>query len=213
MGVVIAGGHGQVAQRLERLLAERGHRARGLVRDRAQVADLEALGAEGVVCDLEAEEDLSEYVEGAEAVVFAAGAGPKSGPERKRTVDLGAALKLSDAARSTGVRRYVMVSAIGADDPASGPERMRPYLEAKAEADDALALSGLAYTIVRPGRLTDDAGTGRVEAGPDVERGDIPRDDLACVLLAVLEAGDAMAAKTFRVVAGDTPIETALAAL
>jgi len=106
-----------------------------------------------------------------------------------------------------------MVSAIGADDPASGPERMRPYLEAKAEADEALALSGLAYTIVRPGRLTDDAGTGLVEAGPDVERGDIPRDDLACILLAVLEAGDAMAAKTFRVVAGDTPIETALAAL
>jgi uncharacterized protein YbjT (DUF2867 family) len=213
MDVVVAGGHGKVAQRLERLLAERGHRARGLVRDRDHVADLERLGAEGVVCDLEAEDDLSGVVEGADAVVFAAGAGPGSGPERKRTVDLGAALKLIDAARAQGIARYVMVSAIGAEDPARGPERMRPYLEAKAEADRALAGSGLDYTIVRPGGLTDAPGTGRVAAGPDVARGQIPRDDVAAVLLAVLEADGPTAGKAFRVVAGETPIEEAIRTL
>jgi uncharacterized protein YbjT (DUF2867 family) len=213
MDVAIAGGHGKVAQRLERLLAERGHRARGLVRARDQVADLDRLGAEAVVCDLEAEDDLSEYVEGADAVVFAAGAGPGSGSERKRTVDLGAALKLIDAARARGVRRYVMVSAIGAEDPASGPERMRPYLEAKAEADRALEASGLDYAIVRPGGLTDEPGTGRVAAGPDVLRGEIPRDDVAAVLLAVLEAGGATTGKAFRVVAGETPVDEAIASL
>jgi uncharacterized protein YbjT (DUF2867 family) len=213
MDVVVAGGHGKVAQRLERLLAERGHRARGLVRSADHVADLERLGAEGMVCDLEAEDDLSGYVEGADAVVFAAGAGPGSGPERKRTVDLGAALKLIDAARRCRARRYVMVSSIGADDPASGPDRMRPYLEAKAEADRALAASALDFTIVRPGILTDDAGTGRVEAGPDVGRREIPRDDVAAVLLAVIEDDGRTVGKTFVVVGGETSVEEAIRAL
>jgi uncharacterized protein YbjT (DUF2867 family) len=211
--VVIAGGHGQVAQRLERLLAERGHRARGLVRNPDHASDLEWLGAEAVVCDLESEDDLSGYVSGADAVVFAAGAGTGSGPERKRTVDLGAAVKLIDGAGACGVRRYVMVSSIGADDPQSGPERMRRYLEAKAEADRALAGSGLDYTIVRPGGLTDDPGTGLVAAGPNLPRGEIPRDDVAAVLLAVLEADGATVGKTFTVVSGDTPVEQAVRSL
>ena len=213
MDVVVAGGHGQVAQHLLRMLAERGDRGRGLVRYPDHVDDLERLGAEGVVCDIEQEEDLSGYLEGADAVVFAAGAGPGSGEERKRTVDLGGALKLIEAARDRGVRRYVMVSAVGAEDPSAGPERMRPYLEAKAEADQALERSDLDYTIVRPGALTDDPGSGRVAAGPGVERGEIPREDVAAVLVAVLDAGEATAGKTFRVVAGKTPIEEAVRSL
>lgn len=212
MDVVIAGGHGKVAQRLLAVLAERGDRARGLIRNPEQAADLEQLGAEPVICDLEAEDDLSRFLEGADAAVFAAGAGPGSAPERKRTVDLGGAVKLIDACRKTAVRRYVMVSSVGADDPSRASEQMRPYLEAKHDADEALEQAGLDHTIVRPGRLTDDEGTGTVSAGPDVERAEIPRADLAATLAEVLRADNSIG-KTFVVVSGDTPVEEAVRSL
>ena len=208
MDVVVAGGHGKVGMRLLRLLAEHGHRARGLVRNPDHVAELADIGAEAVVCDMEALEDLSGCCTGADAVVFAAGAGPGSGPERKQTVDLGAAVKLMEA----GVRRYVMVSAISAGRPGDWSEPMRPYYEAKAEADRRLEESGLDYTIVRPGGLTDGAGTGAVTVGTDLARGVIPRDDVAAVLLAVLETPSSIG-KTFELVSGDTPVEQAVRGL
>ncbi len=208
MDVVVAGGHGQIGLKLLALLAARGDRARGLIRNPAHAAELEAVGAEAVICDLEAETDVSGAVAGADAVVFAAGAGPGSGPERKRTMDLGGALKLINA----GVQRYVMVSAIGAGDPEAASEQMRPYIEAKAEADEALACSGLDYTIVRPGMLTNEPGTGRVAAGPDVERGEIPREDVAAALAEVLAAPDTIG-KTFNLVGGDVPVDEAIRAL
>jgi len=208
MDVVVAGGHGQIGLRLLRLLAGGGHRARGLVRNPDHVADVVEVGAEGVVCDMEALESLSGCCTGADAVVFAAGAGPGSGPERKRTVDLGAAVKLMDA----GVRRYVIVSAISAGRPEEWSEPMRPYYEAKAEADRRLAESGLDYTIVRPGSLTDDPGTGRVTVGTGLAYGDIPRDDVAAVLLAVLLT-PASIGKTFELLSGDTPVDDAVANL
>jgi uncharacterized protein YbjT (DUF2867 family) len=212
MHVVVAGGHGQVALRLLRRLAEADHRARGIIRDPAQAADLEAVRAEAIVCDLE-REDLAGRLGGADAVVFAAGAGPGSGPERKRTVDLGGALKLIEAARAEGVSRYVMVSAMGAADPTSASHAMRPYIDAKAEADRALEASGLEFTIVRPGRLTDGPATGLVDAAQDLGRsGEITREDTAAVLAAVLEAPGTVG-KTFEVLAGETPIEDALRAL
>jgi uncharacterized protein YbjT (DUF2867 family) len=208
MDVVVAGGHGKIGLRLLGLLAERGDRARGLIRDPDQAADLEAAGAEPVVCDMEALDDLSDCCEGADAVVFAAGAGPGSGPERKRTVDYGAAVKLMEA----GVRRYVMVSAISAGRPEEWSEQMRPYYEAKADADRRLKESGLDHTIVRPGGLTDDPATGLVTVGTDVERGQIPRADVAAVLLAVLDTPGSIG-KTFELVSGDTPIEEAVRSL
>jgi uncharacterized protein YbjT (DUF2867 family) len=211
MDVVIAGGHGQIALRLARLLAGRGDRVRALIRNPDHVADVEATGAEAVLADLE-REDVAAAVAGADAVVFAAGAGPGSGPERKRTVDLGGAVRLVDAARAGGVPRYLMISAIGARDPAAGAEAMRPYLEAKAEADAAVASSGLEYTIVRPGRLTDEPGTGRVRAAERLERGDVTRDDVAATLLAVLDEARTVG-RTFDLVQGDTPIAQALARL
>jgi uncharacterized protein YbjT (DUF2867 family) len=166
-----------------------------------------------VLADLEAEEDLSAHLTGTDAVVFAAGAGPGSGPERKRTVDLGGALKLIAAARERGVRRYVMVSAMGAGDPSAGPSAMRPYLEAKAQADAALADSGLDWTIVRPGRLTDESPTGRVAAAHRLGRyGEITRDDTAAVLAATLRAPNTIGLM-FEVVAGDTLVDEAVAAL
>jgi len=208
MDVVVAGGHGKVGLRLLRLLADRGHRARGLVRNPEHVPDLAEVGAEAVVCDLEALDDLSGCCTDADAVVFAAGAGPGSGPERKRTVDLGAAVKLIEA----GVRRYVMVSAISAGRPDEWSEPMRPYYEAKAEADGRLQQSGLDYTIVRPGGLTDDPGTGLVTVGTDLGGGAIPRDDVARVLLSVLESPNTIG-KTFELISGDTPVEEAVRAL
>jgi uncharacterized protein YbjT (DUF2867 family) len=204
MDVVVAGGHGKVGMRLLRLLADRGHRARGLIRNPDHVGELAEVGAEGVLCDMEALDDISGCCRGSDAVVFAAGAGPGSGPERKRTVDLGAAVKLMEA----GVRRYVMVSAISAGRPGDWSEPMRPYYEAKAEADRRLVESGLDYTIVRPGGLTDDPGTGLVTLGTDLA-GDIPRDDVAAVLLAVLETPSTIG-KTFELVSGDTPVDEAV---
>ena len=212
MDVVVAGGHGQIALELLRLLAERGDRARGLIRNPDHGADLEAVGAEPVICDMEAEPDLARFVDGADAVVFAAGAGPGSGPERKRTVDLGAAVKLIDAARAASIGRYLMISAIGVTDPARATGPMRPYYDAKAEADEALAESGLDWTIVRPGRLTDEPGTGRVRAGVDIGYGEVPRDDVAATLAAVL-ATDSTIGKAFDLLEGDTPVDQAVRSL
>jgi uncharacterized protein YbjT (DUF2867 family) len=111
-----------------------------------------------------------------------------------------------------GVRRYVMVSAISAGRPAEWSEQMRPYYEAKAESDRRLEESGLDYTIVRPGGLTDDPGTGLVTVGTDLEGGQVPRDDVAAVLLAVLGTPSSIG-KTFELVSGDTPIEEAVRSL
>ena len=212
MDVVVAGGHGKVGIALLRLLAGGGHRARGLIRNPDQARDLEEAGAEPVLCDMEALDDISGCCEGADAVVFAAGAGPGSGPERKRTVDYGGAVKLIEAAERNGIQRYVIVSAISAGRPEEWSEEMRPYYEAKADADNSLAGSGLDYTIVRPGGLTDDPGTGLVRVGTNLERGSIPREDVAAVVLAALETPGSIG-KTFELVAGDTPVEEAVRGL
>jgi uncharacterized protein YbjT (DUF2867 family) len=212
MDVVVAGGHGKVGLRLLRLLADRGHRARGLIRNPDHARDLQEMGAEPVLCDIEALDDISRCCEGADAVVFAAGAGPGSGAERKRTVDYGGAVKLIDAAKKNGIDRYVIVSAISVDRPDEWSEQMRPYYEAKRDADARVLESGLSCTIVRPGGLTDDAGTGLVRLGTDLERGEVPREDVAAVLLAVLETPSTMG-KTFELVSGDTPIEEAVRGL
>lgn len=215
MDVVIAGGHGQIALRLERLLAGSGHRARAIIRNPDHAPDVEAAGGEPVVLDLEAlagPGDLIEAVRGADAVVFAAGAGPGSGPERKRTVDHGAAVALIAAADAAGVDRYVMISTLGADRPDAGGEAMRAYFEAKGEAEEALRASDLRYTIVRPGSLTDDPGTGLVTVAEHLgEWGSIPRDDVAAVLHTVL-VDDRAPGRTIELIAGDTPIADALPA-
>lgn len=213
MDVVIAGGHGKIGLQLGKLLAERGDRVRGLIREPAQADDLVAGGVEPVLCDLEADADVAGAIEGAAAIVFAAGAGPGSGAERKRTLDYGGAVKLIEAASAQGTRRYVMVSAMGAaDPPAAGGEVFGEYLRAKAEADRALEASELDYTIVRPGMLTDDPPSGRVAIGDRLARGEIPRADVVDVLAAVLPAHNTIG-KTFELVSGETPVEEAVAAL
>ena len=211
--IVIAGGHGKIALRLAKLLSDSGHEVRALIRNVRHADDVREAGAVAVEADLEVNEDYSEWVRGADVVVFAAGAGPGSGPERKRTVDLGAAVKLRDAAVAEGVTRYLMVSSMGAGDPSSASEEMRPYQEAKHDADAAVMDSDLVWTIVRPGGLTDDDGAGTVEVAESLGRyGQVTRDDVAAVLAACLEE-PATEHKVFEVLAGDTPIAQALAQL
>jgi uncharacterized protein YbjT (DUF2867 family) len=208
MKVLVAGANGQIGRHLIRMLAEGGHEVRAMIRDEDQAPGLRELGGDPVVADLEGE--VAHTVEGCDAVIFSAGGGPGSGAEKKETIDRGGAVKLAEAAREHGARRYVMVSAMGAADPEAGSEAMQPYLFAKAKADQALQESGLDYTIVRPGSLTNEAGTGTVEAAPSLgRRGEIPREDVARTLVVTLEKENTFG-KTFEVLSGDTPIEEAL---
>jgi uncharacterized protein YbjT (DUF2867 family) len=213
--VAIAGGHGKIARLLEGLLVERGDAAVGLIRNPDHADDLREIGAEPMLCDLEQADskEVAEAVAGADAVVFAAGAGPGSGVERKRTMDLGGALQLIEAAKANGISRYLIVSSMGAaDPPAEGGDGFGEYLRAKAEADRAVAASGLDYTIVRPGRLTDEPGSGRVKMAPRLERGSVSRADVASVLFACLDVENTIG-REFDLLSGETPIEEALAAL
>jgi uncharacterized protein YbjT (DUF2867 family) len=218
MRIVIAGGHGKIALILERLLSQRGDSVAGFIRNPEHAADLEAAGAEPLVIDLEnaSVDEVATHLQGADAVVFAAGAGPGSGAARKETVDRDAAILLADAAEAAKVRRYVMVSSMGADAEApedAGDPVFVAYLRAKGAADDDIrGRKALDVTIVRPGMLTNDPGTGRVTIAEDTGRGSIPREDVAAVLLAVLDAPGTVG-QVFEVIGGDTPIAEALAAL
>jgi len=213
MDVVVAGGHGQIALRLERLLTARSDSARGLVRNPDHFDDVSAAGAQPVLADLESDIDIGPVIAGADAIVFAAGAGPGSGEARKRTMDLGGAVKLIEAAKAAGIRRYVIVSSMGADHPERASGTFGAYLAAKSKADNALRASGLDYTVVRPGGLTDDPGTGTVDVSERLgRRGQIPRDDVAAALVAVLDAPNTIG-KTFEILSGATPVDEAINAL
>ncbi|MET7640282.1 NAD(P)H-binding protein [Streptomyces sp. NPDC005438] len=217
MRVVIAGGHGQIALRLERLLAERGDEASGLIRDPAQAEDLRNVGADPRVVDLESAsaEEVAHHLRGADAAVFAAGAGPGSGSARKDTVDRGAAALFADAAQLAGVRRLVQVSAMRVDqEPEPGTDPVfADYLRAKRAADEDLRARGaLDWTILRPGRLTDHPGTGRVHLAESTGRGEVTRDDVAGVLLALLDE-PRTTGLTLELVEGDAPVGEAVAAL
>jgi uncharacterized protein YbjT (DUF2867 family) len=191
MLVVIAGGHGKIALRLERMLVARGDRVVGIVRNPEHVADLKAVGADAVVVDLEKAtvEDVAAVLDGADAGVFAAGAGPGSGAARKETVDLGAAVLFAQAAEVAGVRRHIQISSIGLDrveDPGMD-EVFRAYLRAKDAAERDLRARDLEWTILRPGRLTDGPGTGRVNLAESVPRGAVSREDVAAVVVRLLD--------------------------
>lgn len=216
MRIVIAGGHGKIAMRLEKLLSARGDIPVGIIRDPAQAEDLGAVGAIPVVCDLESAsvDEVASHLDGADAVVFAAGAGPGSGAARKETVDHGAAVLCADAAQRAGVRRYLMISAMGADrEPPPGADPVfAAYLRAKGAADaDLASRAGLDWTILRPGRLTDEPGTGLIRLGMHTGRGAVARDDVAAVLLALLDTP--ASGMTLELVTGDTPVPEAVRAV
>jgi uncharacterized protein YbjT (DUF2867 family) len=214
MRIVIAGGHGQVARQLGRLVAQHDHEAVGIIRNPEHVPDLESDGVEPALLDLEATdvEELTGVVRGADAVVFAAGGGPDGNAGRKETVDKGAAIMLADAAAAAGVRRYVMVSAMGTEgaDPDSD-DVFQVYLRAKQAADDYLRSSDLDWTIVKPGRLTDDVPTGLIQVGR-LDRGAITRGDVAHAVAEALEADNTIS-KSFDVLNGDVPVAEAISKL
>jgi cytosine deaminase len=214
MRVAVAGGHGKIGRILIRDLAARGDDVLSLDRNPDYADEIRGWGAEPVTCDLESasEDEVAVALGQVDAVVFAAGAGPGSGPDRKWTMDRDGAVKLSAAARANGVRRYVIVSSIGADSQASGEDTFAVYLRAKGEADEAVAASGLDFTIVRPTSLSDDPGAGTVEAAPEVERREVSREDVAAALAAVLVAPNTVGL-TFELTSGDTPVDEAIAAL
>jgi uncharacterized protein YbjT (DUF2867 family) len=212
MKVLVAGANGQTARQLVRMLVEDGHEVRGMVRKEEQTSNVREDGAEPVLVDLEEADagEVEEAVEGCDAIVFAAGAGPGSGAARKETMDYGGAVKLIEAAEERGVRRYLLLSTMGADDPESRDEAMRPYMRAKGKADERLRESGLDYTIIRPGRLTNEDGTGNIEAAESLGRyGEVPREDVARTFAAALEAENT-SGKTFEVLSGTDPVREAV---
>ena len=212
MRIVIAGGHGQIALRLERLLAARGDEVAGIIRAAEQGDDLRAAGAEPVLLDLESAsvEEAAARLRGADAAVFAAGAGPGSGTSRKDTVDRGAAVLFADAALSAGVRRFVVVSSMGADPAHQGDDVFDVYLRAKGEADAYVTRQdALDWTILRPGALTNDAGTGLVRLEAHTGRGPVPRDDVAAVLAELVDT-PATAGLTLELISGSAPVSVAV---
>ncbi|RZH68568.1 SDR family oxidoreductase [Natrinema altunense] len=204
--ILIAGSHGQVGQHVTELLGESERTARAMIRTESQADEMAARGGEPVVADLTG--DVEHAVEGCDAIVFAAG----SGGDDVYGVDRDGAISLIDAASEAGVDRFVMLSSMGADEPAAGPEPLRDYLIAKAEADEYLRTSDLTETIVRPGELTTDPGTGEIRAGNglDPDSGSIPREDVARTLVTALDF-EPVYGETFEILSGATPIEDALA--
>ena len=214
MRVVIAGGHGKIALLLERFLAERGDQAVGLIRNPVQAADVQKAGAEAVICDLEAAsvDDVAVLLSGADAVVFAAGAGPGSGAPRKDSVDRAASVLMADAAERAGVRRFVQVSSMGAGQPPrSGTDEVwAAYIAAKTAAEADLRTRDLDWTIVRPGGLTDAPATGMIRlVPPPVPRGTVPRADVAAVIAALLE-NPGTRHQTLVLVSGDSSVAAAV---
>jgi uncharacterized protein YbjT (DUF2867 family) len=214
MRVVIAGGHGQIALRLEKLLSARGDQPVGIIRNPEQAAELKARGAEPVVLDLEKSDvdTVAAVLSGADAAIFAAGAGSAGGADRKDTVDRGAAALFAEAAERAGVRRHIQVGSMGADradDPRFEPS-FASYLRAKKAAEDDLRTRDLDWTILRPGSLTNDDGTGKVLIAESTGRGSVSRDDVAAVLAALLNAPHTIK-RTLELIEGETSVEAAVA--
>jgi uncharacterized protein YbjT (DUF2867 family) len=214
MRVAIAGGHGQIALRLAKILSERGDEVVALIRNPDHAEDVRNAGAKPAVVDLEYANanDVAAAIDGVDAVVFAAGAGPGSGSARKDSMDYGGAVLLVEAAKQAGIRRYVIVSSMGADPEFPGDDTFSVYQRAKGRADDVVRASGLDATIVRPGGLTNDPGTGRVSLGERLPRGRVTRDDVAEVLVAVLDSPGTIG-RTFDLTGGDTPVAEAVRAI
>ena len=213
MRVVIAGGHGQIALRLTKLLADEGHEAIGLVRNPDHEGDITAAGGQAAVLDLEQADAaaVADILSGADVAIFAAGAGPGSGAARKDTVDRGAAALFADASEQAGVRRHIQVGSINAEQALSltDDEVFTVYLRAKWAAEEDLRRRDLDWTILRPGGLTNDPGTGQVRLADKTGNGKITRDDVALVL-AGLCTTPASIGRTLELVAGQTPVTEAL---
>lgn len=208
MHVLIVGGHGRTALLLGELLAAGGHEVTGTYRDPAHAADLSAVGMNGVPVDLAriGTGALGAAMTGADAVVYAAGAGYGSSSALKQTIDRDAAVRTVEAAQAGGVRRFVMISSMGADLPAS-PGAFGEYLRLKGEADAVVRSTDLDWTIMRPSGLSDAPGTGRIRVGHRMTGGTLPRADLAALLARVLVRDEGVR-RQFDVTSGDEDLST-----
>ncbi|HET7627786.1 MAG TPA: SDR family oxidoreductase [Bacillales bacterium] len=213
MKVLVIGANGNVGRKVVPILHECGHEAKAMIRDETQKENLDPR-AEVVVADLE--KDFGHALEGCDAVIFTAGSGAHTGPDKTELVDRRGAMKAIDEAKKHGVHKFLMVSSMNADTPENGPEHMRHYYKAKGDADDYLRASGLDYTIVRPGRLSHAPGTGKIEAAVKIadrsRKRDIPREDVARVMVHALKH-DPLGERVFEILSGDTPVDKALEAL
>lgn len=212
MKIFVAGAHGNVGKKLVKILTDKGHEVKAMIRDESQSDEMKELGATPVVADLEKDKDFP--LDKIEVVYFCAGSGPQTGADKTVEVDQKGAIKLIDSAYHHKVYRFIMISSVGADDPKHGPEALKTYLKAKHEADKELKYSGLLYTIIRPGHLTDEPGTGKVTAKEKLEErekenGKISREDVARTLAACLEHSQTET-KVFELIQGDTLIDEAL---
>jgi len=215
MNVLVIGANGQVGQKVVKALADSKHEATAMVRKEEQVEKLKQLGAAKVVLG-NLEKDFSDAFEGVDAVIFAAGSGGSTGADKTLTIDLWGAVKAARYAEEKGVKRFVQLSSIGSDNPDAGGEEMKPYLVAKRTADDLLQNTGLDYTIIRPGALTNGEGIGKIELSEggfsSREGRSITRADVAHLLVGVLER-DKTHHKTVEVLQGEKPIGDALDSL
>ncbi|MCI2255104.1 SDR family oxidoreductase [Domibacillus sp. PGB-M46] len=213
MHVLVIGAAGTTGRLVVQSLAENiQHHVKAMVRKTDQMADMEQLGARPVLADLE--QDFSYAMNDVNAVIFAAGSGSATGPDKTTAIDRDGAIKAIDLAVSHGIERFVMLSSMGADRPDTGPEALQHYLRAKHEADAHLMMSGLTYTIVRPGALSNEAASGKIEAAPQVANRtkSIARADVAEVLVQSLLAPQTEG-RIFEIVEGTVPIAEALKAL
>jgi uncharacterized protein YbjT (DUF2867 family) len=213
MRIVIAGAHGKIARELGARLVKRGDSVLGLIRNPDHAAELSELGVTPEVVDMETADaaGLAARLSEVDAAVFAAGAGPGSGAERKDTVDRGASVLLANSCQQAGIRRFVQVSSMGTRNP--NPPDVGPvfgaYLDAKRAAERDLRERDLEWTILRPGKLTDDPPTGRVTLGPEVARDAVTRSDVAEVLAALLDE-PRTAGMALELVNGDVPVTDAV---
>ncbi|WP_409291635.1 SDR family oxidoreductase [Peribacillus sp. SCS-37] len=210
MKVLVVGANGQVGKKLVKMLVEdQTHEARAMVRKEEQAGYFKELGAETVIANLEDTPDaIAKAAEGCEAIVFSAGAGGK-GYDKTLLIDLDGAVKTMEAAKKAGIDRFVMVSALQADNRENWNKEIMPYYAAKYYADRVLKESGLTYTIIRPGALLNEPGTGKVKAASNLERGSIPREDVAAAIFAALQE-EKVYNRAFDIVQGDSSIEDAL---
>ncbi|MFC3040804.1 SDR family oxidoreductase [Virgibacillus xinjiangensis] len=212
MKVLVAGAHGHTGKLLVKNLRAEGHEPYAMVRKEEQKAEMEELGGIPVLGDLESESDVGRAVKGMEVVMFAAGSGSGTGPNKTTDVDRDGAIRLIDATEKDGIKKFVMLSSMGAGDPTQVEGTFRHYLQMKHEADEHLKKSELDYTIVRPGALTKEPGTSKIKVGDTVGRGEIPREDVAKTMISALQEPNAYH-KTFEMISGDTQIEDALRSL
>lgn len=216
MKVLVVGANGQVGKHLVQFIQETdGMEAKAMIRKEEQASYFKELGAETVLVDLEEDTNtIAEAYNGVDAVVFTAGSGPNTGADKTVLIDLDAAVKTIEAAKQKGVDRYVMISSFDTTREAiqGAPSSFAPYVAAKHYADDWLRRTNLDYTIIHPGMLTNDEGSGQVEAAETVERGEIPREDVARVILSTLENKSTIG-KEFQVVGGTKPVKEAIRSL